>query len=619
MHILLKLTPALIIEGNFRPDSGSIAAKILLDKRKVYFDGIVAANDMMALGAIDMLLKRGIAIPRDVSVVGFDNISHSEFKIPPITTVKQPLYEEGRTAASLALSRANGFSVQDIISLPTELIVRQSCGCLPQSIIHLAQEITSKPSNLSVNTPLFDSDGLDFSLLELPFSQDNNAEFSRIVELLLRYIKDDSLTEEKLYQLILPLQNLFVTEISNNHNLSTLPDTLINLQQWISSHLTDEKHRSRSTLLLQMVRLLIIEWMRIQETSSGASYYNNLATLSYVTERLVPMSRFDDLLELFYRELPILDIKSCFIFFYPKSLIHRNEDLWKMPKQTKLIFAYNQNGPIPTSELESVYYNTSDFVPWELLLEGERKTLILSTLHHMEEQLGFILYEPGINDGLVYETITSQISGLLKNSLLMTNYQKADHKLRSALKKLQFYNQHLNKLSQTDDMTGLYNRRGFMNLARQSLQLSISLKNSGILFFADLDGLKTINDRHGHKAGDQAILAAADSLKKSFRHMDIISRLGGDEFVILAIDTPEDFTDKVRKRLKKNITLINSTGKHPFELSISIGWVPFLYDENPTIEQLIAMADARLYEQKQHNKSRLPDNILDATLNASEK
>src|SRR5579885_3216035 len=94
----------------------------------------------------------------------------------------------------------------------------------------------------------------------------------------------------------------------------------------------------------------------------------------------------------------------------------------------------------------------------------------------------------------------------------------------------------LRSLALTDDLTGLYNRRAFLTLASQQMKLSRRKGKSLLLFFADVDGLKRINDEFGHQAGDLAIARTAEALERSFRKSDIVARIGGDEFVALAFE-----------------------------------------------------------------------------------
>jgi DNA-binding LacI/PurR family transcriptional regulator len=120
---------ALICDGNFQESSGRAAIGTLLDERKVDFDAVVAANDYMALGAISALGERGVHVPSDVAVIGFDDIEDARFATPPLTTVRQPLYQQGVAALDLVLAQLEGRQVATETLMATELVMRQSCGC----------------------------------------------------------------------------------------------------------------------------------------------------------------------------------------------------------------------------------------------------------------------------------------------------------------------------------------------------------------------------------------------------------------------------------------------------------------------------------------------------------
>jgi len=121
--------PDLVVNGDFRKDRGYDAIGELLDNRKVAFDAIFSANDAMALGALQALKERGISVPHQVALVGFDDLAEASHSTPPLTTVRQPLYVQGRRAAQLALRLVAGEVLPPIEALPAELVLRQSCGC----------------------------------------------------------------------------------------------------------------------------------------------------------------------------------------------------------------------------------------------------------------------------------------------------------------------------------------------------------------------------------------------------------------------------------------------------------------------------------------------------------
>ena len=156
----------------------------------------------------------------------------------------------------------------------------------------------------------------------------------------------------------------------------------------------------------------------------------------------------------------------------------------------------------------------------------------------------------------------------------------------------------MRKLALIDELTGLYNRRGFLELAKQHLKLVQRTRRPNLLVFADIDGLKRINDTYGHSAGDQVIRETADVLRKSVRESDIVARLGGDEFVILAREVLNQRETSIADRLRDNLIDHNNqqrTGQFP--LSISFGLSSFSY-QSLSIKDLLVRADQEMYRQK---------------------
>lgn len=157
----------------------------------------------------------------------------------------------------------------------------------------------------------------------------------------------------------------------------------------------------------------------------------------------------------------------------------------------------------------------------------------------------------------------------------------------------------LKALSLRDELTGLYNRRGFITLAEQQLKFADRMGKRMLLLFADLDGMKYINDRFGHHEGDSALIVTGYILKEIFRKSDIIARIGGDEFVVLAMEN-HDATEKIyTDRLKKFLDNYNTKVNHGYKLMLSIGIAHYDPVSPCSIEQLVKRADKLMYEQKQ--------------------
>jgi diguanylate cyclase (GGDEF)-like protein len=160
----------------------------------------------------------------------------------------------------------------------------------------------------------------------------------------------------------------------------------------------------------------------------------------------------------------------------------------------------------------------------------------------------------------------------------------------------------LQHLSLIDELTGVYNRRGFMALAEQQMKLAQRSNRALMLAFADLDNLKGINDRFGHSAGDDAILRAAEALRRTFRNSDIIGRMGGDEFTVLLVDALDDSRTIIDSRLQRILEDMNTRLRLPFNLSMSLGTAKFEPDANMSVEDLLDKADQALYLRKRDRR-----------------
>ncbi len=166
----------------------------------------------------------------------------------------------------------------------------------------------------------------------------------------------------------------------------------------------------------------------------------------------------------------------------------------------------------------------------------------------------------------------------------------------------------IRSLSLHDELTGLYNRRGFMTLADHVLKTANRLKKVVALIYLDVDNLKTINDSGGHKMGDRALVEVGFILKKSFRETDVIGRLGGDEFAVLAMEATTMNVEALSVRLQERLDLFNtrSSAEAGFRLSVSTGVCTREPDHPEAVEEMLSRADLLMYEQKRVKKNGEP-------------
>lgn len=154
--------------------------------------------------------------------------------------------------------------------------------------------------------------------------------------------------------------------------------------------------------------------------------------------------------------------------------------------------------------------------------------------------------------------------------------------------------------SLTDELTTLYNRRGFFSLAEHKIEFAKRNKKGILLFFIDIDGMKKINDNLSHNHGDSALKGASEILKETFSERDVIARIGGDEFAVLTLDTYREDAEKLIKKLANIQSEFNKKNNKPFNISMSAG-AAYFDPKNPmNIDELITIADQCMYEQKKN-------------------
>jgi diguanylate cyclase (GGDEF)-like protein/PAS domain S-box-containing protein len=163
--------------------------------------------------------------------------------------------------------------------------------------------------------------------------------------------------------------------------------------------------------------------------------------------------------------------------------------------------------------------------------------------------------------------------------------------------------EHLRTQTLQDELTGLHNRRGFVIMAHQQMKMAIRNQEGFWILFADIDKLKLINDKYGHRQGDNALKIVAKIIQASFRTSDIVARIGGDEFAVLAIESHEENEKLMIKRLHDNLRQYNAEHKHRYKPFISIGTVYCEPQHSTSIEELLARADDLMYQDKRNHKA----------------
>lgn len=237
---------------------------------------------------------------------------------------------------------------------------------------------------------------------------------------------------------------------------------------------------------------------------------------------------------------------------------------------------------LPDSVGVNTFERTNAFAP-------DVPIVVLTALD--DQALAMRLVQAGAQDYLLKGSVQPDI---LIRSLL---YALERHRLLSALR----------SLSLIDDLTGLYNRRGFAELGEQHLKLAMRTNRAVTLVYLDLDRFKDINDTHGHHIGDQALSRVAEILRAAFRRSDIIARMGGDEFAVLALEASGDNADVLVDRLRTKIDEFNQSDAEPYQLSVSLGVARFSAEARTKLAELLTAADSAMYgDKRSKTRSSIP-------------
>lgn len=203
-------------------------------------------------------------------------------------------------------------------------------------------------------------------------------------------------------------------------------------------------------------------------------------------------------------------------------------------------------------------------------------------------------HQPSEEEVELLQTLADSTAVALENVQV---FGELEHRVQTRTEQLQRAMQEIEQLSLTDELTGLHNRRGFHAQAAPAMAWSLRRKQACALAFIDVDGLKSVNDRLGHDAGDALIAGMGAVLRESCRESDIVARLGGDEFCVLLLNL-EAGDAGFESRLQKGIEEFNRSGRSPCRLAASVGVAYAQAGEPQSLDGLMARADGLMYATK---------------------
>lgn len=382
----IAFDPSFVTNGDFEEASGRDAVQTLFDERGLggSIEAIVASNDLMAMGVMQGLEKRGVRVP-DVAVTGFDDIEECRYVRPQLTTVRQPLREEGHEAVRILLSQLRGDSVPPTTVLPTEMVLRSSCGCVrwdpsrtvpppnslygfEASLLQNRQKIVQEMARASHGA--FFAAGADWeSRLLSAFSSDLRGEgpgsFVVALEHLVEKAHGPKFEPEVVQDVLTALRKQILPCLAKEPDRGRLAEDLL--------------HQGARALGHAMTQTLGRERVRLEKSARA---------LVDVTVAMFSTSTVGETLDVLVERLPGLEARTCFIALYDSAVTLSGD---AAPPGARFVFAYEDLAQRPAPP--TVFPSTHLFPP-ELIEQGSNgRSFVVAPLFFRHEILGFILIE----------------------------------------------------------------------------------------------------------------------------------------------------------------------------------------------------------------------------------
>jgi len=361
------ITPHLPVVG------GAEAVRILFDERKQPIDALVAFNDSLALGALSALLERGLGVPQNVAVIGFDDISEASHVIPPLTTVTQKLANHGRRAAELLLDVISGNPAPEQVLLETELVVRGSCGCLPRHVLE-ARAGHPQPAAQRAAWPGVRSEVA--RELDRLLGDDITGATDKVLDAFAADLADGSSRS------FLAALDLCLSRAARaGADISRWGNALSAMRRISLPYVIgDEQKWSIAEDLWQEGMVLVGETGERSQAYQRFLALGRAHTLGAISQSLITVRDIEELADVLAHELPRLGVKSCYVSLYD------DRESW----QTSTLVLGVEEGGVATAHV-GARFSTEKLVPDGVLVWS--RILLAMPLSFQNQQLGLIVLE----------------------------------------------------------------------------------------------------------------------------------------------------------------------------------------------------------------------------------
>ena len=597
--------PSLVGHGNFTEFCEDEVNRLL--DLNPDMDGLVFANDGMAIGGYRVFKNRGIRIGEDIHVMGFDDAIGDISCEPNLTTVRADAAGLGYMAVKSLEDFLSGKTTDVVVR--SRFVRRQSCGCLekdystlPLTLEDLTDESRHDLALEKVYDYVFSGNDYDKGASDL------KALLKQLMELVYESVgADNERSEKALQQMILlgtELCRMKLEPFTRFEKVTFLFECLCRQMKRRSS----DEHWMR--LLSETFQQIYCNATLLSQKNADKMMENvnqlNFVTTTFLKDVLNYADSSEELFSSMVETLAEFGFGSTYLFRLKSNQIVREKDRPGIPK-TMLLKAYQEKGRSFVPDKEHQTKEVKDLFIDLFADREEQVCAVASMLFSGREQYGLMVFE--VNEtNISYITIgIYQTSAAIKTIELLKNREDNEKKLKRSLKKLGETNKLLDELSKSDELTQLLNRRGFLMAAQEKIEMPENEGKTGVVIFADMNNLKIINDRFGHEEGDFSLRMVASILKNCTEGFNpVVARFGGDEFCAFYLEEDGADSEKlIRKKAGEETERQNLQTDKPYYVSISMGFSTFKCSGDVMLSDIIDRADAGLYADKRNKEARI--------------
>ncbi|MDE6025605.1 MAG: GGDEF domain-containing protein [Lachnospiraceae bacterium] len=588
-----------IIYGNFEESSETIIRELV--EKHPEIEALVFANDRMALGGYRAFKKMGLHVGEDILVIGFDNSVFAPTLNPPLSTVEANAAELSYQAVYNARYFLETKKMQHM-EINTHFIKRASCGCNKfdtEGISNLLGfDHTTKKEDINL-------DAIHNYLFGTYLRGNNLQKIKDDISVLVKMLFE--ITDAKSFaRYQKDLEILFMQLINSSLLQYTTVELFFNFLIYMQQALTNKINHSEGKLLIvntfsKMYRDLAMSNCQIvQEQQQGLDRISHI--MNNMTASMFLMEDNSDIpYEIALKNLNSIGIRSAYLFTYQNVIHHPREKEWCKPN--RLLFkAYCDSNDVYRIPEEQQLISSDKLFNNPYITTDHSRIMVLSPLFSGDDLYGLLFSEVDYKNFGNIASISFQISAAIKSLLLLEEQHEIQTKMAVNLNQIKENNQRLSVISQSDELTGLYNRRGFLEHAQSAISNKRNHGKRALIIYADMDNLKMVNDKYGHDEGDFALKEIASILKDVFRRSDIVARLGGDEFTALALINIQDYQNIMHRRINEITLRHNKACGKPYPIEMSVGIYEFVCSPDIDIYDLLASADELLYAEKKRRK-----------------